>query len=194
MFRIQIRMDQGFFADPDPGLKNLDPSIFKLMWSKWWFWYGFGGAWPKRTVLRVLDMKYNIFSTFTLVFGRFFHGSGSGGKNRIRNAGKKYIFHQNIDIFLWLRIVTKATVYGLMTIAWQQEQRAGRAGDEDIAAADPGGRGEEVLHQAHRRGRLIPVYQGQPFLRLLSNNFRRFPKSVLRSHLVQSRIRYLVRK
>ena len=24
----------------------------------------------------VLDMKYNIFSTFTLVLGRFFHGSG----------------------------------------------------------------------------------------------------------------------
>ena len=28
--------------------------------------------------LRVLDMKYNFFSTFALVLGRFFHGSGSG--------------------------------------------------------------------------------------------------------------------
>ena len=27
-------------------------------------------------VLIVLDMKYNIFSTFTLVLGRFFLGSG----------------------------------------------------------------------------------------------------------------------
>ena len=26
----------------------------------------------------VLDMKYNFFSTFALVLGRFFHGSGSG--------------------------------------------------------------------------------------------------------------------
>ena len=29
-------------------------------------------------MFRVLDMKYNIFSTLTPVLGRFFHGSGSG--------------------------------------------------------------------------------------------------------------------
>ena len=29
-------------------------------------------------MLRVLDMKYNIFSTLTPILGRFFHGSGSG--------------------------------------------------------------------------------------------------------------------
>ena len=27
-------------------------------------------------MLRVLDMKYNIFSTLTPILGRFFHGSG----------------------------------------------------------------------------------------------------------------------
>ena len=54
----------------------------------------------KKTVLRVLDMKYNFFSTFTPVLGRFFHGSGfladpdlekksdqdPGKKTRIRNT------------------------------------------------------------------------------------------------------------
>ena len=33
-----IRMDPGFFADPDPGFKSPDPSINKLMGSEWWFW------------------------------------------------------------------------------------------------------------------------------------------------------------
>ena len=28
VFRIQIRMDSGFCADPDPDFKNPDPSIF----------------------------------------------------------------------------------------------------------------------------------------------------------------------
>ena len=49
MFRI--RMDPGFFADPDP-------SINKLMGSEWCFWLGFGGTWPKRTVLTVESAKY----------------------------------------------------------------------------------------------------------------------------------------
>ena len=34
VFRIRIRMDPGFFADPDPGFKSPDPSINKLMGSK----------------------------------------------------------------------------------------------------------------------------------------------------------------
>ena len=36
MFRIRIRMNPGFFADPDPGFKSPDPdpSINKLMGSK----------------------------------------------------------------------------------------------------------------------------------------------------------------
>ena len=35
--RIWIRMDPGFFADPDPGYKSPDPdpSISKLIGSKW---------------------------------------------------------------------------------------------------------------------------------------------------------------
>ena len=35
---FRIRVDPGFFADPDPGLKCPDPSLNKLMGSKWWFW------------------------------------------------------------------------------------------------------------------------------------------------------------
>ena len=31
VFRIQILIDLGFFADPDPGFKSLDPFINKLM-------------------------------------------------------------------------------------------------------------------------------------------------------------------
>ena len=46
MFRIRMDLgffadpDPGFFVDPDPGFKSpdLDPSINKLMGSKWWFW------------------------------------------------------------------------------------------------------------------------------------------------------------
>ena len=30
-------MEPGFFADPDPGFKSPDPSINKLLESKWWF-------------------------------------------------------------------------------------------------------------------------------------------------------------
>ena len=81
MFRIRIRMDPGFFADPDPGFKSPDPdpSIKKFIRSKWWFWWGYGEAWPKKTVLRVLDMKYNIFFYFYPSFRTFFfHWSGSG--------------------------------------------------------------------------------------------------------------------
>ena len=103
VLRIQIRMDPVFFTYPDPGFKSPDPdpSIYKLMWSKWWFWWGFVGAWPKRTVLRVLDMKYKLFFYFYPSFKTFFHGSGSGSglrkksliriceKNRIRNTGFK---------------------------------------------------------------------------------------------------------
>ena len=69
-------MDPGFFRDSDPGFKSPDLSIYKLKWSKWWFWQGFRGAWPKKTVLRVLDKKYNIFFYFYPSFRTFFHGSG----------------------------------------------------------------------------------------------------------------------
>ena len=31
---FRIRMDPGFFADPDPGFKSPDPSINKLIGSK----------------------------------------------------------------------------------------------------------------------------------------------------------------
>ena len=56
---FRIRMDPGFFANPDPDFKNPDPdpSINKPMRSKWCFWLGFEWTWPKRTVLRVLNVK-----------------------------------------------------------------------------------------------------------------------------------------
>ena len=34
---VRIRMDPGFFADPDPGFKSPDPSMNKLIGSKLWF-------------------------------------------------------------------------------------------------------------------------------------------------------------
>ena len=108
---FQIRMDPDFFADPDPGFKSPDPSINKLMGSKWWFWWGFGGAWPKRTVLRVLDMKYNIFfyfySSFRTCFSRiriirldpdFWSIRIREKKNKnIRNTVQKSIKYANTD-------------------------------------------------------------------------------------------------
>ena len=83
MFRIRIRLNPGFFADPDSGFKSLDPFINKLMESKWCFWLGFGGPWPKR----VLNMKFKKISC-TSVFGRFlswirfFCRSGSGPRKK----------------------------------------------------------------------------------------------------------------
>ena len=42
-----IRMDPCFFADPYPDFKIPDPSINKLVGSKWCFWLVLGGIWPK---------------------------------------------------------------------------------------------------------------------------------------------------
>ena len=71
---FRIRMDPGFFADPDPDFKNPDPdpSINKPMGSKWCFWLGFGVTWPKRTVLRMLNMKLKKFLLLLTFLGRFF--------------------------------------------------------------------------------------------------------------------------
>ena len=47
-------------------------------------------------MLRLLNMKYNFFSTFTLVLERFFHGSGSGTEFfRIRSG-----FVTNLDFWM----------------------------------------------------------------------------------------------
>ena len=71
---FQIRMNPGFFADPDLGFKVRN----KTMGSRC-FWLGFRGTWPKRTVLRVLNMKLKKFVyLFLQFFLLFLHGSGSG--------------------------------------------------------------------------------------------------------------------
>ena len=73
---FRIRMDPGFIADPDPYFQtpDPDPSINKPMRCKWCFWLGFGGTWPKRTVLTVERAKYeiNTFSTCTYSLTTFF--------------------------------------------------------------------------------------------------------------------------
>jgi hypothetical protein len=51
----------------------------------------------------------------------------------------------------------------------KQEQREGREGDEDCAAAHARDRGQEVRHQAHRRGGILPVHKGNPFFRTVFN-------------------------
>ena len=68
VFRIRIRMDPGIFSDPgffsdpdpDPDFKHWIRPFFALIY-KWdlnvFFWWGFRGAWPKRTVRRVLNVK-----------------------------------------------------------------------------------------------------------------------------------------
>ena len=71
VFRIRIRKDPGFYADPDPDFKNPDPDPSSTpMRFKLCFWFVFGGTWPKRTVLRVLNnnkKKKNSFRTFFLM-------------------------------------------------------------------------------------------------------------------------------
>ena len=85
VFWIRIRMDPGFFADPYPDLKNLDsdPSINKPKGCQWCFWLGFGVTWPKRKVLRVLNVKFiqfYLYLQFKTFFSwiRIFGQSGSG--------------------------------------------------------------------------------------------------------------------
>ena len=56
VFRIRIRKDPGFYADPDP-----DPSSTPMR-------FACGGTWPKRTVLRVLNNN----KKKKTVLGRFF--------------------------------------------------------------------------------------------------------------------------
>ena len=57
-------MDPGFFADPDPGFKSPDPSIYKFKVLE--------EPDKERQCLRVLDMKYNIFFYFYPSFRMFF--------------------------------------------------------------------------------------------------------------------------
>ena len=51
-------------------------------------WLGFEATWSKRIVSRVLNMIYKIFTVFEL-FGRFFHGSGSGFSESDPDSGNK---------------------------------------------------------------------------------------------------------
>ena len=69
-----IRIDPGFFADPDfnnpdPDFKNLDPdpSINKPLRSKWCFWLGFGVTWPKKDSVESAKFEINKFSTCTWI-------------------------------------------------------------------------------------------------------------------------------
>ena len=67
VFRIRIRMDPGFFADPEPDFKNPEPAINKLIGSKWCFWLGFGGTWPKKDSVESAKFEINKFSTCTWI-------------------------------------------------------------------------------------------------------------------------------
>ena len=104
VFWIWIRMDPGFFADPDLDFKNLDPdpSINKSIRSKWCFWSGFGGIWPKGQCwdLRVLNMKYTNFLLVLTVLGRFFMDldPDSGKKSSIPIRKKTRIRNTDFDI------------------------------------------------------------------------------------------------
>ena len=58
-------MDPGFFSDPDPDFR-------KPLGSKWCFWLGFGGTWPKSTVLVMQNMKEKVFLLYSTVKDFFF--------------------------------------------------------------------------------------------------------------------------
>ena len=105
---FRIRIDPGFFANPDPDFKNPDPSIKKLMGSKWCFWLGFWGlrSLTKKERVESAKNEFFIYCTCTLLYSfwtffswirifrdriRIFGWSGSGLRNKSSNRirGKK---------------------------------------------------------------------------------------------------------
>ena len=76
---FRIRIDPGFLNDgPDFKIRIRPLTNQWDQHSKWCFWLGVGGTWPKRSVSRVLNMKQQNFLLILIVLGRFFHGYRSG--------------------------------------------------------------------------------------------------------------------